>query len=148
MKEESKAQTLFMIGIALLVLAGVIIYMSLTSPRVYVEDEIASSQVTVTVSNTAVGSVTSARKSAGTSSVAAKTAKSKNTTAEKVSYPINLNTATQEQLETVSGIGENRAYQIIAYREQLGGYTSVEQIKDIRGIGDSTYAKIAPYLTV
>lgn len=85
MKEESKAQTLFMIGIALLVLAGVIIYMSLTSPRVYVEDEIASSQVTVTVSNTAVGSVTSARKSAGTSSAAAKTAKSKNTTAEKVS---------------------------------------------------------------
>ena len=112
------------------------------------EDEIASSQVTVTVSNTAVGSVTSARKSAGTSSAAAKTAKSKNTTAEKVSYPINLNTATQEQLETVSGIGENRAYQIIAYREQLGAYTSVEQIKDIRGIGDSTYAKIAPYLTV
>ena len=37
---------------------------------------------------------------------------------------------------------------ILAYREQIGKYTSVEQIKDIRGIGDGLYAKIAPYLTV
>ena len=37
---------------------------------------------------------------------------------------------------------------ILAYREQIGKYTSVEQIKDIRGIGDGLYVKIAPYLTV
>lgn len=46
------------------------------------------------------------------------------------------------------GIGDQRAAAILAYREQIGKYTSVEQIKDIRGIGDGLYAKIAPYLTV
>ncbi|MDE6413609.1 MAG: helix-hairpin-helix domain-containing protein, partial [Eubacterium sp.] len=35
-----------------------------------------------------------------------------------------------------------------AYREHLGGYTSVEQLKNISGIGDAVYASIAPYVTV
>ena len=63
-------------------------------------------------------------------------------------FPINLNTATADELTRISGIGEKRAASIIAYRESIGGYTSVDQIKNIRGIGDATYAKIAPYLTV
>lgn len=65
-----------------------------------------------------------------------------------VSYPVNLNTATFEELTAIQGIGDQRAAAILAYREQIGKYTSVEQIKDIRGIGDGLYAKIAPYLTV
>ena len=47
----------------------------------------------------------------------------------------------------IDGIGETRADSILAYREQLGGYTSVEQLKEISGIGDTLYAKIAPYVT-
>ena len=65
-----------------------------------------------------------------------------------ISYPVNLNTATFEELTAIQGIGDQRAAAILAYREQIGKYTSVEQIKDIRGIGDGLYAKIAPYLTV
>ena len=49
---------------------------------------------------------------------------------------------------TISGIGETRANAIIAYREYLGGYTDVEQLKDIYGIGDGIFAKIEPYVTV
>lgn len=48
----------------------------------------------------------------------------------------------------IDGIGEVRADAIIAYREKLGGYSSVEQLKDISGIGDKTFEKIAPYVTV
>lgn len=65
-----------------------------------------------------------------------------------VEYPLDLNTCTAEQLMTISGIGEVKATDIIAYRQYLGGYTSVEQIKEIKGIGDKTYEKISPYLTV
>ena len=48
----------------------------------------------------------------------------------------------------IDGIGEVRAAAIIAYRNELGGYTSVEQLKNIKGIGEATFAKIAPYVTV
>ena len=49
---------------------------------------------------------------------------------------------------TIDNIGEARAGAIIAYRDYLGGYTSVEQLKDISGIGDAVYASIEPYVTV
>ncbi len=65
-----------------------------------------------------------------------------------VSFPLNLNTCTKEELMEIDGIGEVRADAIIAYREKLGGYSSVEQLKDISGIGDKTFEKIAPYVTV
>ena len=60
----------------------------------------------------------------------------------------NLNTCTASELTVLDGIGESRAAAIIQYREYLGGYTSVAQIKNIKGIGDKLYEKIAPYLTV
>lgn len=65
-----------------------------------------------------------------------------------VSYPLNINTCTMEELMTIDGIGESKADAIIQYREYLGGYTSVEQIKNIKGFGDATYEKLSPYLTV
>lgn len=65
-----------------------------------------------------------------------------------VSFPLNLNTCTKEELMEIDGIGEVRADAIIAYRAKLGGYSSVEQLKDISGIGDKTFEKIAPYVTV
>ena len=65
-----------------------------------------------------------------------------------VTYPLNLNTCTAEELMTINGIGEVRAGAIIAYREYLGGYTDVEQLKNIDGIGDGIFAKIEPYVTV
>lgn len=134
---NTKTQTMFMIGIALLVMSGILIYVSLSTPGVYKESETTAIQIsssTEAATNRAK-SPTAASKSSDNSSTA-------------VSYPINLNTATVEELVSIDGLGESRASAIIEYRDYLGGYTSVEQIKEISGIGDATYAKLAPYLTV
>ena len=128
MKSE-KGQSLVMVGVALFLLAGLCLYLGLSQPKI-------SSGVLVETPTTAVQSGTTA----------AQTTASGN--AGTVSYPVNLNTATFEELTAIQGIGDQRAAAILAYREQIGKYTSVEQIKDIRGIGDGLYAKIAPYLTV
>ena len=134
---NTKTQTMFMIGIALLVMSGILIYVSLSTPGVYKESETTAIQIS---------SSTEAATNRAKSSTAA--SKSLDNSATAVSYPINLNTATVEELVSIDGLGESRASAIIEYRDYLGGYTSVEQIKEISGIGDATYAKLAPYLTV
>ena len=68
--------------------------------------------------------------------------------AQSVSYPVNLNTCTYEDLVSIDGIGDTKAQAILEYRDYLGGYTNVSQLKEIKGIGDSTFAKIEPYVTV
>ena len=60
---------------------------------------------------------------------------------------ININTATKEELMTLSGIGETKALAIISYREKTP-FTSIENIKNVSGIGDSTYNEIKDYITV
>lgn len=60
---------------------------------------------------------------------------------------ININTATKEELMTLSGIGETKALDIISYREKTP-FTSIEDIKNVSGIGDSTYNEIKDYITV
>lgn len=61
---------------------------------------------------------------------------------------INLNTATETDLQTISGIGAKRAADIIAYREQHGRFQSVDDLKQVSGIGDKSLEKIRPYVTV
>lgn len=134
---NTKTQTMFMIGIALLVMSGILIYVSLSTPGVYKESETTAIQI-----SSSTEAATNRAKSATAAS------KSSDNSATAVSYPINLNTATVEELISIDGLGESRASAIIEYRDYLGGYTSVEQIKEISGIGDATYAKLAPYLTV
>ena len=61
---------------------------------------------------------------------------------------LDLNTATLEQLDTLPGIGPVIAQRIIAYREQTGQFTAVDEIKHVSGIGDATYAKLRHLITV
>lgn len=61
---------------------------------------------------------------------------------------ININTATEEELMTLPGIGEVRARAIIAYRTQIGAFVSVEQLTDVDGIGEKTLEKIRDRITV
>ncbi len=61
---------------------------------------------------------------------------------------IDLNTATQEQLETLPGIGRELASRIIAYRQEYGPFVAKEQLMDVDGIGQGRYDKIEAYLTV
>lgn len=61
---------------------------------------------------------------------------------------VNLNTATESDLQTISGIGAKRAADIIAYREDNGGFKSVDDLNNVSGIGDKTLESIRPYVTV
>jgi competence protein ComEA len=61
---------------------------------------------------------------------------------------MNINTATLEELMTLSGIGETKAKAIISYREKNGSFQNPADIKNVSGIGDSTYSNIAEYITV
>lgn len=66
---------------------------------------------------------------------------------EPVGDKINLNTATVEQLDTLPGIGPAYATAIITYREQHP-FKTIEEIKDIKGIGDKTFEKLVNLITV
>ena len=61
---------------------------------------------------------------------------------------VNLNTATLEELQTLSGIGESKAEAIIQYREEHGGFMSIEELKEVSGIGASLYEKVKDHITV
>ncbi len=64
------------------------------------------------------------------------------------STTISLNKATKEELMTLSGIGEAKALDIIDYRTSNGGFKNIEEIKNIKGIGDSIFDKIKNRLTL
>ena len=72
------------------------------------------------------------------------TNKENNQTSEK----ININTATQEELTSLSGIGESKAKSIIKYREENGNFKSIEDIMKVSGISENLFAKIKENITV
>ena len=61
---------------------------------------------------------------------------------------VNLNTATEADFQTISGIGQKRAQDIIAYREANGKFKSVDDLKNVTGIGAKTLEKLKEYVTV
>ncbi|NQO20503.1 ComEA family DNA-binding protein [Streptococcus suis] len=89
-----------------------------------------------------------ASKDENISVVASTTASSAMSQEEKNSNLVNLNTATETDLQTISGIGAKRAADIIAYREANGGFKSVDDLNNVSGIGDKTMESIRPYVTV
>lgn len=61
---------------------------------------------------------------------------------------ININTATQTELESLSGIGPSTALKIINYREEHGKFKSIEEIKEVPGIGDAKFNSIKDMIEV
>lgn len=64
------------------------------------------------------------------------------------SNKININSASKEELMTLSGIGESKATQILSYRESNGRFLKIEDIMKISGIKEGVFSKIKDYITV
>ncbi|HGW2852264.1 TPA: helix-hairpin-helix domain-containing protein [Enterococcus faecalis] len=61
---------------------------------------------------------------------------------------INLNTATEAELQTISGIGAKKAQEIIRFRDEQGPFKTVEKLKNVPGIGEKTVERLKDMLTV
>jgi comEA protein len=62
--------------------------------------------------------------------------------------PINLNTATVAQLETLPGIGARTAQAIVDHRQKNGSFKKIEELMNIKGIGEKSFLKLKPMITV
>jgi competence protein ComEA len=60
---------------------------------------------------------------------------------------ININTANETELDTLPGIGLTRAKDIISYREEKGGFKAIEDLKNVKGIGESSFEKLKDKIT-
>lgn len=63
-------------------------------------------------------------------------------------YPLDLNSASKEALESLPGIGPTKAMDIINYREQVGSFTTVDDLLNVPGIGPTTLESIREYLII
>ncbi|MFJ7979345.1 helix-hairpin-helix domain-containing protein [Lysinibacillus xylanilyticus] len=61
---------------------------------------------------------------------------------------VNLNKADEAMLTTLSGIGPSKAQSIISYREENGGFKTIEDLKKVSGIGDKIFEKLKDFITV
>ena len=62
--------------------------------------------------------------------------------------PLNLNSASAAQLEALPGIGKSTAERIVEYRTKNGGFKKSEDLMNVRGIGEKSFLKLKPLITV
>ena len=78
----------------------------------------------------------------------ATTPKAAATSTATATAPVNLNTATVEQLATIPGVGPKMAERIIDYRQKNGGFKKVEDLMNVSGVGEKSFLKMKPLITV
>ncbi len=66
----------------------------------------------------------------------------------EINGKVNINTASVSELTKLSGIGDKKAALIIEYRNTYGGFKSIDELKNVKGIGDATFTKIKDQITV
>lgn len=74
--------------------------------------------------------------------------KSSGSSEKKVTFPVNINTASKKELDALPGIGEVLAQRIIDYRSANGPFSTVDDLTKVKGIGAKTLEKLKPYATV
>ena len=67
---------------------------------------------------------------------------------EKIEEKININTATQTELETLPGVGPSLALKILNYRKENGKFKTIEEIQNVSGVGENKYEEIKEKITV
>jgi competence protein ComEA len=65
-----------------------------------------------------------------------------------VSSPININTATAAELEALPGVGPAMAARIVEFRTKNGGFKKLEDLMNVKGIGEKTFLKLKPLVTI
>ena len=68
--------------------------------------------------------------------------------APTAAVPINLNTATAAQIATLPGIGAKAAQRIVDYRQKNNGFKKIEELMNVKGIGEKSFLKLKPLITV
>ena len=84
----------------------------------------------------------------GTVAGASTTTSASKTAVQPTTGKININTATASELDTLPGIGPAYAGRIIDYRNANGGFKSIDEIKNVKGIGDKTFEKFKDKITI
>ena len=82
---------------------------------------------------------------ATTKTTSARQAKS---AAKTPTTPVNLNAATSVELEVLPGVGKATAARIIEYRQKNGGFKKIEDLMNVRGIGEKSFLKLKPFIVV
>ena len=80
--------------------------------------------------------------------VAKATASSTTASTAAAAAPVNLNTATADQLATIPGVGAKMAERIIDYRQKNGGFKKIEDLMNVSGVGEKSFLKMKPLITV
>lgn len=62
--------------------------------------------------------------------------------------PVNLNTATPAELEALPGIGASAAQRIVDFRQKNGAFKKIEDLMNVKGIGEKSFLKLKPFITV
>jgi comEA protein len=92
----------------------------------------------------AITLVASSSASAGQSAKPAAASKARATASE----PVNLNAATATQLQTLPGVGASTAQRILDYRQKNGSFKKIEELMNVKGIGEKSFLKLKPLITV
>jgi competence ComEA-like helix-hairpin-helix protein len=151
MKENHFTRLRYGVGLALLLAAaGIILWqgiggMDSSSTSVQKIVEITSTTSTVTTVFSAATTSTG-RQTTTVSTQATEKVTTEEAVTESVQFPLELNQATAAELTQISGIGEVLSERIVAYRSQIGGFSNLEQLKEVQGIGDGIYSKIVGFL--